>query len=635
MRVALVCLPWSAVHRPSSALGALAAYARQQEPEWTVDAYFEYVSIAGRMGLHLYDYIAMGTLESSELLWMALFFPEQRARVKEHFVTAHALDQKDATQYGHRGWSEAFDHILTQLEEGVRELVQRLAEKEYELVGLSTCFSQLFGNLLLARYLKAARPQTKIVLGGSTVSGRVGGSLLQHFDAVDFVVQGEGERPLVALARSLSAGAPTSAIPGVLCRENCEQFPEGVSPSEVPDMDRLPLPDFSGYAQLAKAVKLAWHLPIEGSRGCWWDRTRRLGNPKSTCYFCNLNVQWGGYRHKSRARLSAEIAELCDRYQRTEIYFVDNIIRHHEVQALAADISALGKDLTFFYELRAHVSPYELLVLWEAGLRSVQLGIEALSTRLLQRMGKGTRAIQNLQAMRTCLELRIENSANLIIDFPGSTPEEVAESCQNVSEFAVSFQPCVANPFMLGIDSTVDRLSAEFGVSGIRNRDAYRVGLPEDMYRSLSMFDLSFDGSHADFSALVQACTDWKKRFAGLHAPLLSYADAGTFLRITDNRQGLRSSVLTGAARRIYLLCMQITRLDRILEEAKEMSREEVQDFLDRAVALRLIFREEDEYLSLAVAESPQTAARRIRAAHARDAERKIRKRPGQLAIVD
>ena len=45
------------------------------------------------------------------------------------------------------------------------------------------------------------------------------------------------------------------------------------------------------------------------------------------------------------------------------------------------------------------------------------LGIEALSTRLLEKLNKGTTAIQNLEIMKHCEALNISNISNLILCF--------------------------------------------------------------------------------------------------------------------------------------------------------------------------------------------------------------------------
>ena len=57
-------------------------------------------------------------------------------------------------------------------------------------------------------------------------------------------------------------------------------------------------------------------------------------------------------------------------------------------------LAAHGKDYVLFYELRANLSPYELLCMEEGGLRYVQFGIESLSSSYLKRIGKGTTTIQ-------------------------------------------------------------------------------------------------------------------------------------------------------------------------------------------------------------------------------------------------
>src|SRR5262249_8481668 len=159
-------------------------------------------------------------------------------------------------------------------------------------------------------------------LGGSTVSGRVGPSLLAEYRFVDYIVQGEGEGPLAALL-DLLANRPgaTLKLDGVLTQSrDCAPIAEPTT-SETRDLDDLPFPDYDEYGVLAEEYGIGWALPIEGSRGCWWDRSKRAGNPKSTCYFCNLNVQWGGYRQKSVPRLAAEIDELSRRYRNLRLFF--------------------------------------------------------------------------------------------------------------------------------------------------------------------------------------------------------------------------------------------------------------------------------------------------------------------------
>jgi radical SAM superfamily enzyme YgiQ (UPF0313 family) len=118
------------------------------------------------------------------------------------------------------------------------------------------------------------------VRGGSTVSARVGSSLLDEYPFIDVVIQGEGEHPLVALLDVLTGGLPRSEIAGVLRRRATGALPRAARLWEVERLADLPIPDYDEYADQASEHGIDWTVPIEGSRGCWWDRARRTGNPR-------------------------------------------------------------------------------------------------------------------------------------------------------------------------------------------------------------------------------------------------------------------------------------------------------------------------------------------------------------------
>ena len=74
--------------------------------------------------------------------------------------------------------ADATERLLSSLEQHLHRLSRRLADARYDVVGLTASFGQMFANIALARLLKAACPGTYIVMGGSTVSSRVGPSAL-------------------------------------------------------------------------------------------------------------------------------------------------------------------------------------------------------------------------------------------------------------------------------------------------------------------------------------------------------------------------------------------------------------------------------------------------------------------------
>jgi ribosomal peptide maturation radical SAM protein 1 len=621
MKVALVALPWSAHNRPSAALGALKTHVALHRPQHQISSHYLYLQAVKELGAKLYAPIARSAYILGELLYAQLVYPEKSEDVRAIWLgqaERDGLPSEIEEAIGEKAeLDQTFDRVKSVLERGLDAWV---ASRDWSdtVVGMTTSFGQLFANIAMAKRLKARYPSARVVLGGSTVSGATGASILREYpELIDFIVQGEGELPFVALLDHIETGGASALSTGVLSHD------AGAEPGrhwEHDRMDELAIPDYDEYFATAREIGVRPLLPMEGSRGCWWDRTKKKRT--STCYFCNLNIQWNGYREKSAARIAQEMQILSEKYQLTEFFFLDNIIRAKGIDELAREIGALPGDVSFFYEARAHISAGELLSLWEVGLREVQFGIEALSTSLLERINKGTTTIQNLEVMKTLRELGIASGANLIVNFPGSTQAEVHETVDVIRRYAIVYEPLHAARFWLSRDSVVHAFPERFGIGRIRNRDTFRAGVPDDVLERLELFDLDFDylGPPARWDLVREAIESWEKAYKyslALKRPLLRYFDGGSFLRIEDDRPvlGNRSIILSGASRELYLWCCstrRIATLERQFCEDDE-DRNTLHRFIERMTAQSLMFREGDRVLSVACAVEPHLAARRIR----------------------
>ncbi|NUP09778.1 MAG: RiPP maturation radical SAM protein 1 [Polyangiaceae bacterium] len=618
----LVAMPWSHSSRPSAGLAALEVYCRRAQPTWSVACRSEFVEIAYALGDALYEKVARECYQVGDLLYSPFLYPEKAHEVERYFGEWLARERRADGQ--HLPAHVDFDVLLAVLRTHIDSVADELAGST--VIGLTTCFGQLFGNLALARAVKARSPETTVVLGGSSVSARVGPSLLAEYPFVDYVIHGEGELPLADLLGAVARGErPAPGAPGLVSRADGRKL----SPfAQVPNLDDLPFPSYDDYAERAERYGMSWMLPLETSRGCWWDRGARTGNPKDTCYFCNLNVQWGGYREKSVQRVGAEMSALSNRYRNLQAYFIDNILRHKDAVHFAETIASLKKHFRIFYELRASIRAHEFLLLYEAGLREAQFGVEGLSTSFLRRINKGTTTAQNLHAMKLCTEFHVAHPANLILSFPGSTDEEVAETVANIESYALGFEPMNVARFHLGVGSTVDVLRHEFGITGVRNHDCYKVALPEEVYARLELAELAFDGGgSADWTPVEEAVQRWRDlhdhrfeknptRALQCMDPFLAYRDGDSFLVIEDRRYGdFRSGEFTAAERDVYLFCTEPRSHDHIVRwaRARGIDQAATERALQMFVADKLMFAERRSYLSLAAATSPRLAAERIR----------------------
>ncbi len=295
MQVLLLSMPWAPFNRPSIQLGALKGYLDRQFADLRVQSRHPSLTAAAAIGTDRYRRISENTW-AGEALYSGLLFPELRD-------AARRLFRRELPDLG----VATYDALLPVLDAHLDTCLDQLPVADCQLVGFSVCFSQLSASLLAASRLKERQPEVRVVFGGSVITPELARSLPEAFPAVDECITGEGERPLARLIASLGGDTPFRAS-GIDAAEPQVAAPEPApEPATIADLDTLPLPDYTDYfAELAVSqLNFIPHLPVEFSRGCWWNR----------CAFCNLNLQWQGYRHKSADRMLTEIRTLTGRHR--------------------------------------------------------------------------------------------------------------------------------------------------------------------------------------------------------------------------------------------------------------------------------------------------------------------------------
>jgi radical SAM superfamily enzyme YgiQ (UPF0313 family) len=176
------------------------------------------------------------------------------------------------------------------------------------LIGISSLFSAYSDTALeTASIVKAACPRAVVVIGGHhpTVLPH---QAMQH-PAVDFVLRGDGEIGLPALARALQHKLPLDGVPGLVRR--CGDGTVSVQPPAVAhDLDRSPEPalDLIRWSHYRRSGLASFAL--SAGRGC-----------PMRCSYCSVNANtYHGFRLRSVERIVAELALLHKRHQ---IGFVD------------------------------------------------------------------------------------------------------------------------------------------------------------------------------------------------------------------------------------------------------------------------------------------------------------------------
>ena len=614
--IALISTPWPLYDRPSIQLGALKAFVRSEHPDVEVDARHFYLQLAEALGYRLYQQISERTW-LAESIYAALLFPE-RFEVIEKLFDREARSKPMLKKVG-------LKKIAALTKRTTEAFIQTQPWQKYMLAGFSISLCQLTSALYFIKCIKKKCPDLVIAIGGSTFSGAAGGRLFELFPQIDLVVNGEGELPLSRLVGRLKASPKLedlSPIKGITRRPSPGNADGGTAFNQLTDLDRLPAPDYDDYFELLKSFKPASVffpvLPVETSRGCWWQKPpaagksgARLPEQAAGCAFCNLNRQWQGYRCKDPARVTAEIDRLTGRFQTLAVAVVDNVLPKKSAGEIFKKTGRLNKDLHLFAEIRAGTPAADLEVMRAAGMQELQIGIEALSTSLLQKLRKGTSAIQNLEIMRNCEAAGIVNRSNLILHFPGSNERDVAETLHTL-EFALPFHPLQTVNFWLGLGSPVWHNPAAYGIKAVYNHPNWSRLFPPTISNSLTFMVQAYRGDlgfqQKIWRPVKEKVAVWQKDYTGLQgrslkSPVLSLHDGRDFLIIKQRRSQAAAMEhrLVGTSREIYLFCMQPRSLKRIRSRFPSFAEDKIVSFLKLMVDKKLMFAETEKYLSLAV----------------------------------
>jgi hypothetical protein len=253
----------------------------------------------------------------------------------------------------------------------------------------------------------------------------------------------------------------------------------------------------------------------------------------------------------------------------------------------------------------------------QSGVLTIQSGIESFSTPILKLMEKGATALQNIRLLKWCAEFGIHAEWNFIYGFP----HEPIEEYDRMADLVKSLTHLRPPEFFSRIE--VERFSPhferphEFGLKILGPRQFYRFIYPCDE-KACTDLAYIFDYAHEDgrnlddyMTKLSEQVDYWKNEFRVDR--VLEWRRGPGFLLIRDRRPGLDKYdySLADTEARIYLACDEgATAIDvwKLLraEGNTTVSSDEVEDFLDEMTEARLMYKEDELYLSLAVPMNPR-----------------------------
>lgn len=301
--------------------------------------------------------------------------------------------------------------------------VERIVRSERpRIVGISALTETYPNALAVARRVKQVDEGIHVVIGGAHATLLPAEALQER--AVDFVVVGEGEAPMLGLARHLlSSEGGLEDVPGLAYRprRGADDATMRLNrPARPLDPDRLPYP----------ARRL---FPLDMYRTPWTVLTARGGCP-FRCPFCSSGALWrNGRKRVARepGHVATEVRHLQDRHDAHEIVFVDDIftIDKKWVYALTDRLGALQWPMRWTCATRVDLVDARLLsAMAAAGCASIQFGVESGSQEMLDSVKQRVRKEEVAAAVRAARAAGIEVLCSFMVPFPEDTEATLAET---------------------------------------------------------------------------------------------------------------------------------------------------------------------------------------------------------------
>ena len=595
-QVCLVSMPFAALERPSLALGLLQA--RLEEAGLSCRSLYPNLEWSPRVGGP--DRYVLWEEVLGDLAFSGGLFPDHHPDLRPYLRQRLAPRRNRGRLAGlPEGLEDLVEEALEVRREAARfvgELALRALETGATIFGCTSLYWQHAASLALLREIRRLDPEALTMLGGANCEGVMGRATHRHFPWVDFVVSGEADDFFVPWCQELlRSGRDLEALPhGVLGpRHRLLGYPGGVPRASCRDLDANPTPQYRDYFEALRTSELAQvirpGLPLETARGCWWGQSHQ-------CLFCGISPEGLRYHSKSPARVLQEMADLEERHHLADFEVADNILDMAYFRTVLPELAARPSARRIFWEVKANLKRPQVALLARAGVTWVQPGLEALHSRVLDLVGKGVHAGQNVLLLKWCREHGLAVSWNLLWGFPGEEDSWYAETAALVPLLVHLPPPRGMIRLRLDRFSPYQSRPREFG---LRLKPARYLplayDLPQDDLEELAyFFELAEPApppGGPGLRSLGEAAARWRQRFWSPLPPVLALEDDGESLRVLDTRRAPKTLRLEGELRATSLRA----------EEGLPRSEAGPRQAVDELVALGLLLELDGRVLGLAV----------------------------------
>ena len=224
---------------------------------------------------------------------------------------------------------------------------------------------------------------------------------------------------------------------------------------------------------------------------------------------------------------------MSKKYGVNKVDFTDNIIDHKYFKTLIQELSNIPHDLQIFYETKSNINRNDVKKLKEAGVVSIQPGIESFSNDTLKLIGKGVSGTQNIALLKWGKQYGVGIAWNLLFGFPNEKENSYQLQIDIIWKIH-HLQPPQASAAV-----RLDRFSPNFTNSekhGFKNvrpmktyQEVYKL-MDEEIANIAYYFEFDYEKGFnlsKKSKPLVTSCNHWKNYHARKpRLKFLSYKDS-------------------------------------------------------------------------------------------------------------
>lgn len=323
----------------------------------------------------------------------------------------------------------------------VARTAQEILQRRPKTVGFSMMTCAIYTTMEVICYLRAARPQLPVIIGGAHASA-LPRQTVRDLDA-DVAVVGEGDEILPEIVRRFINGSRDFGDLRALAWKSPDGVQHQKGRHRLNNLSKYPMPDWSLIApekyprKPGQLFYKRWPVsPIIMSRGCDY-----------ACSYCSTVLLHGvGMRTKPIHHVLAEIEYLYHRHGVRELHWQDDNFTgsHDYVIKLCHAIADLKlKDLVWKTPVGMRIDELDeemLDAFFRSGCYQVGFGLESADPDVLAINNKRQGQIDTwYEKLRLCKHYGIETYAYLVVGLPGDTEAAVKATTRFVRDASLDY----------------------------------------------------------------------------------------------------------------------------------------------------------------------------------------------------